>query len=110
MDAAGDRQGSEAGRNSAFLRYFEGDGRVLKIISLHSLRYAPAVSTLDSGAYLNDLQKQLGHASIRTTRGLLAGWDQPPKEQLPEDVSLKCGPCKGSLRSICSGAIDQLAT
>jgi integrase/recombinase XerD len=43
------------------------DGRALNIVSPHSLRHAHAVAALDAGVPLNDLQQQLGHASIRTT-------------------------------------------
>jgi integrase/recombinase XerD len=43
------------------------DGRSLNIVSPHSLRHAHAVTALDAGVPLNDVQHQLGHASIRTT-------------------------------------------
>jgi len=43
------------------------DGRALNIVSPHSLRHAHAVTALDAGVPLNDLQQQLGHQSIRTT-------------------------------------------
>ena len=43
------------------------DGRALNIVTPHSLRHAHAVAALDVGVPLNDLQQQLGHASIRTT-------------------------------------------
>lgn len=43
------------------------NGRELKILSPHSLRHLHAVTALDAGIPLNDLQAQLGHSSLSTT-------------------------------------------
>ncbi|NLV23135.1 MAG: tyrosine-type recombinase/integrase [Syntrophomonadaceae bacterium] len=59
----------KAARQAGIQRSYDtsGDGRALNIVSPHSLRHAHAVTALDAGVPLNDLQHQLGHASIRTT-------------------------------------------
>ena len=41
--------------------------RPLNVISPHSLRHAHAVTALDAGVPLNDLQAQLGHSNLATT-------------------------------------------
>ncbi|MDF0591736.1 tyrosine-type recombinase/integrase [Candidatus Methanocrinis natronophilus] len=43
------------------------DGRELGIVSPHTLRHLHAVTALDAGVPLNDLQAQLGHSSLSTT-------------------------------------------
>ena len=43
------------------------DGRSLNIVSPHTLRHLHAVTALDSGVPLNDLQQQLGHTDLKTT-------------------------------------------
>ncbi|MDD3565451.1 MAG: tyrosine-type recombinase/integrase [Methanothrix sp.] len=43
------------------------DGRSLNIVSPHTLRHLHAVTALDSGVPLNDLQQQLGHTNLKTT-------------------------------------------
>lgn len=43
------------------------DGRSLNIISPHTLRHLHAVTALDNGVPLNDLQQQLGHTDLKTT-------------------------------------------
>jgi len=43
------------------------DGRELGIVSPHTLRHLHAVTALDAGIPLNDLQAQLGHSSLSTT-------------------------------------------
>jgi integrase len=59
----------KAARQAGIQRSYDTsrDGRVLNIVSPHSLRHAHAVAALDAGIPLNDLQQQLGHASIGTT-------------------------------------------
>jgi integrase/recombinase XerD len=58
-----------AARSAGIQRSYDTsrDGRALNIVTPHSLRHAHAVAALDAGVPLNDLQEQLGHASIRTT-------------------------------------------
>lgn len=60
---------NKAARQAGIQRSYDKsrDGRALNIVSPHSLRHAHAVAALDAGVPLNDLQHQLGHASIRTT-------------------------------------------
>lgn len=48
------------------------DGRELAIVSPHTLRHLHAVTALDAGIPLNDLQQQLGHSSLSTTSVYLA--------------------------------------
>jgi integrase len=48
------------------------DGRELAIVSPHTLRHLHAVTALDAGIPLNDLQSQLGHSSLSTTSVYLA--------------------------------------
>jgi integrase/recombinase XerD len=43
------------------------DGRPMNIVSSHTLRHLHAVTALDSGVPLNDLQQQLGHTDLKTT-------------------------------------------
>jgi len=43
------------------------DGRSMNIVSPHTLRHLHAVTALDSGVPLNDLQQQLGHTDLKTT-------------------------------------------
>ncbi|MHC1631985.1 MAG: tyrosine-type recombinase/integrase [Methanotrichaceae archaeon] len=43
------------------------NGRPLNVVSPHTLRHAHAVTALDAGVPLNDLQAQLGHANLATT-------------------------------------------
>jgi len=43
------------------------DGRSLNIVSPHTLRHLHAVTALDRGVPLNDLQAQLGHTDLKTT-------------------------------------------
>jgi integrase/recombinase XerD len=39
----------------------------MSIVSPHTLRHLHAVTALDSGVPLNDLQQQLGHTDLKTT-------------------------------------------
>jgi len=48
------------------------NGRELRTFSPHSLRHLHAVTALDAGIPLNDLQQQLGHSSLSTTSVYLA--------------------------------------
>jgi len=43
------------------------DGRSLNIVSPHTFRHLHAVTALDNGVPLNDLQQQLGHTDLKTT-------------------------------------------
>ena len=43
------------------------NGRPLYAVSPHTLRHAHAVTALDAGVPLNDLQAQLGHSNLATT-------------------------------------------
>jgi len=43
------------------------NGRPLYVVSAHTLRHAHAVTALDAGVPLNDLQAQLGHSNLATT-------------------------------------------
>ena len=43
------------------------NGRRLYAVSPHTLRYAHAVTALEAGVPLNDLQAQLGHSNLATT-------------------------------------------
>lgn len=43
------------------------DGRSLNMVSPHTLSHLHAVTALDSGVLLSDLQAQLGHTDLKTT-------------------------------------------
>lgn len=59
----------KAARQAGIQRSYDTtrDGRALNIVSPHSLRHAHAVTALDAGVPLNDLQAQLGHTDLKTT-------------------------------------------
>jgi len=60
---------NKAAEEAGIQRVYAHDknGRALNVVSPHSLRHAHAVTALDAGVPLNDLQAQLGHANLATT-------------------------------------------
>mgnify|MGYP001090712785 CR=1 FL=1 len=57
-----DRAAKKAGIQRAYGH--DKNGRPLYAVSPHSLRHAHAVTALDAGVPLNDLQAQLGHSNL----------------------------------------------
>lgn len=67
------------------------DGRPMNIVSPHTLRHLHAVTALDSGVPLNDLQAQLGHTDLEDDLDLSESGHQPSSKELRGFQNLKAG-------------------
>jgi integrase/recombinase XerD len=70
-----------ASRFAGFTRQIAGTDNAFRHFRFHDLRHLHAVEWLRSGRSLNDLQKRLGHSSIKTTEVYLA-FLTPEEERL----------------------------